>query len=63
MIGFYDHNIPEDLLKNRMFPKKRRMLNYGINGATVQSSASNYINSFTQFESKLYLFLISNSVK
>ena len=36
MLGFYDNILPEDLLKNRMFRKKRRLLNYGLT-----SSASN----------------------
>jgi potassium/chloride transporter 9 len=32
MMGFYDNTQPEDLLKNRVFSKKRRLLNYSTNG-------------------------------
>lgn len=41
MMGFYDNSIPQDLLKNRFFPKKRRMLsNYGLNTGTGVAAAS-----------------------
>jgi hypothetical protein len=56
MIGFYDNSIPQDLLKNRFFPKKRRLLsNYGIN--TNASNGANPIGnantlSMIQFDGK-----------
>ena len=31
-IGFYDNLSPEDLLLNRPFPKRRKLLNYGLIG-------------------------------
>lgn len=38
-MGFYDNTIPQDLLKNRLFPRKRRLLsNYGINNGTNPSA-------------------------
>ena len=56
MIGFYDNSIPQDLLKNRFFPKKRRLLsNYGIN--TNANNGANPIGnantlSMIQFDGK-----------
>lgn len=40
MMGFYDNSTPEDLLKNRLFPKKRRLLNYH----STSSSNGNIVN-------------------
>ena len=47
MMGFYDNSPPEDLLKNRMFPKRRKFFTYGLNlTATNNGSGS----SMLQFE-------------
>lgn len=45
MMGFYDNTLPEDLLHNTQFLRKRRFLNYGINGSSTQSNL-NQLNSY-----------------
>ena len=55
MMGFYDNNVPEDMLKNRLFTKKKRLLNYGLtnsHSASSQSTNGNLINALggIQFE-------------
>ncbi len=42
MMGFYDNSTPEDLLKTRFFPKRKRLLNYGLTSSTTNG---NLINS------------------
>ena len=51
MMGFYDNIVPEDMLKNRMFPRRKRLLNYGINGTFPSSASANYMSGISQFES------------
>ena len=51
MIGFYDNSIPQDLLKNRFFPKKRRLLsNYGLNTGSAATSSHSNTMSMIQFD-------------
>ena len=54
MMGFYDQAVPEDLLKSRFFPKRKRLLNYGLTSTTVSngqlSAASNVVLHGLQFE-------------
>jgi potassium/chloride transporter 9 len=49
MIGFYDNTLPDDLLKNRLFPKRKRRANYGL---VSQNSNINFASnlSTSQFE-------------
>lgn len=49
MIGFYDNTLPEDLLKNRLFPKRKRRANYGL---VSQNSNINFASNLSscQFE-------------
>lgn len=49
ILGFYDNTLPEDLLKQRMFPKKRRLLNYGLTSSTSNGNL-NQNGSVLQFE-------------
>lgn len=44
-IGFYDQYAPEDLLKDRQFPRRRKLLNYGLN-ATNSTSFQAVMNAF-----------------
>ena len=47
-MGFYDNTPPEDLLKTRVFTKKRRLLNYATNSnGHLTASATPFM---TQFE-------------
>jgi potassium/chloride transporter 9 len=52
MMGFYDNTLPEDLLKSRPFPKKKRLLNYGLNNYSSYSIPNSNSLSFIQFEGK-----------
>ena len=56
MMGFYDNIVPEDMLKNRMFPRRRRLLNYGLNGTLPSNASANYMSGISQFESILLFF-------
>lgn len=60
IIGFYDSSAPEDLLKNRPFPKRRKLLNYGLTGTNSTSfqavlNTHGFEGKFTNFN-----FMISN---
>ena len=48
-MGFYDNVAPEDLLKTRVFTKKRRLLNYATNSNGHLTAAMPFM---TQFEGK-----------
>lgn len=53
MMGFYDNTIPEDLLKTRSFPKKKRLLNYGLtNHSNGNIPQANSLNIGLDFEGK-----------
>ena len=40
MMGFYDNIPPEDLLKNRMFPRRRKFFNYATSANGMPNSSS-----------------------
>jgi solute carrier family 12 (potassium/chloride transporters), member 9 len=42
MMGFYDNSVPEDLLKNKQFNKRKRMVNYGLNTASATSNGYSF---------------------
>ena len=53
MMGFYDNTLPEDLLKTRSFPKKKRLLNYGLtNHSNGNIPQTNSLNIGLDFEGK-----------
>jgi hypothetical protein len=45
VLGFYDSLAPEDLLRNRIFPRRRKLLNYGLN-ATHSTSFQTVLNNY-----------------
>jgi potassium/chloride transporter 9 len=47
MIGFYDSTLPEDLLKNRLFPRRKRRANYGL---VSQNSNINFSSNFSSYQ-------------
>jgi hypothetical protein len=55
-IGFYDNISPEDLLLNRPFPKRRKLLNYGLIGNNNSTSFQAVLNT-QGFEGKKKYFL------
>lgn len=47
ILGFYDSLMPEDLLKDRPFLRRRKLLNYGLNNNNYSSTSfQNIMNSF-----------------
>lgn len=50
MLGFYDNNLPEDLLRNRPLLKKRRLLNYGMTSSPNGTLPNSNSLSMVQFE-------------
>ena len=55
MMGFYDNNPPEDLLKNRVFTKKRRLLNYATNSNGHLSASTPFMAQFDGKQKKILL--------
>jgi hypothetical protein len=59
MLGFYDNILPEDMLKNTLFRKKRRLLNYGLTSSTSNGTLSQN-GSVYQFDGTcfwLYIYI------
>ena len=46
IMGFYDASAPEDLLKNRVFSRRRKMLNYGLNSTRYCTSFQTALNNY-----------------
>lgn len=55
MLGFYDNSLPEDLLKHQAFPKKRRLLNYGLTSSPSNGNLSQN-GTLPQFDGRYYLY-------
>jgi len=55
MMGFYDNIPPEDLLKNRVFTKKRRLLNYATNSNGQLSASTPFMAQFDGKQKNLLL--------
>jgi potassium/chloride transporter 9 len=53
MLGFYDNSLPEDLLKHQAFPKKRRLLNYGLTSSPSNGNLSQN-GTLPQFDGRYY---------
>ncbi len=69
MMGFYDNQPPEDLLKTRHLPKKKRLLNYNSNGnlvnsiSMVQFDELRSSNNSSRLDSDSYVDLIRDVLK
>ena len=60
-IGFYDNIPPEDLLVNRPFPRRRKVLYYGSNNNQTNNSTSFQGVLNTQgFDGNCFCFLLTN---
>lgn len=62
MMGFFDNTLPEDLLRNRQFPRRRKILNYGINHSLTGALSLNSNSlSMVQFDGNKKIQLRANN--